>query len=343
MISIVYEENEHDFDKKYKRLNSIAELKDLDTRQFESITELDISGSGIRDNNIGELVIPPNLEKFECSCCYLSKLPKLPKGLKELRCVANNLSYLPDDLPESLEAIWCNENKMVDLFENYETVEFNYMLPNLKTLCCHHNPLTYIPCMPDSLTYLSCKNCSIESFSKLSNSLNYMDCSDNKLTYLEDLPESLEHLICTCNKISEISKLPSRLMKLECNGNYLNKLPELPKSLYSVNCSHNYLKELPELPEKLVFMYCKFNMLQKIPILPLTLQEVYISYNNIFELPDMSENRKMCEFLYWGNPIHDRLDINVGWNNRKPVINKRKKEGIELNYKGAKKRQIETK
>lgn len=337
-IEIKYYKNKFDYEMTTEKFETFTDIFNIPDDRIDTITEMNVSKFKFGYHDHDDILIPPNLEVFDCTGCYLSKLPDFPDTLKKLYCGANNLSWLPENLPESLEGIWCNENKMVHLFEDYESAEFNYILPNLKIFCCHYNPLTYIPRMPDSLTYLHCKGCAIESMGDLSSSLNYLDCSDNKLRDLPDLPNNLRDLYCNSNNICELDKLPSNLSRLECNINRLCKLPKLPDNLYSLNCSSNYLRELPNLPNKLVFLYCHRNLLSKLPTLPSSLQDITASSNYISELPDISNNRTLSLFTYHNNPIHDVLDISVSWSNAKPVIKKRVFEGIELGYENIKKR-----
>ena len=59
----------------------------------------------------------------------LTSLPELPNSLEILYCNNNKLNSLPE-LPNSLERLWCHNNKLNSLPE----------LPNsLKTLWCHNN------------------------------------------------------------------------------------------------------------------------------------------------------------------------------------------------------------
>ncbi len=337
-IEIKYYKNEYDIDTTTEKYETFKDIFNLPDDRIDTITHMDVSKFKFGNYDSDDILIPPNLEEFNCTGCNLSKLPDFPNTLKTLYCGANNLSWLPENLPESLEGIWCSENKMVHLYEEYESVEWNYSLPNLKTFCCQYNPLTYIPCMPNSLVYVCCKNCAIESMGDLSSSLNWLDCSNNKLTYLPDLPEHLKDLYCYVNNIGEIEKLPPNLSRLECNVNRLVELPTLPDKLYLLNCNGNYIRELPELPNKLIFLSCYRNQLNSLPDLPLSLQEAYVSNNNISELPDISNNRKLLLFTYKNNPIYNVLDIKVSCTNRKPMVKRRVFEGIELSYENAKKK-----
>lgn len=340
-IRIKYYENEYDFNMTDKDLFELAHLTTMPCDKFNTITVLDISKSDITDSMIDQLPIPPNLEEFNCTGCYLSKLPKFNEGLKKLSCSANNLSYLPDDLPESLEEIGCSENKMVHLYEDYECTEWDYKLPNLKTFCCQYNPLVYIPKTPKSLVCLACHGCAIEDIGELSSSLTYLECRNNKLSCLNDIPKNLTYLNCSYNNINTLGSLPDTLSSLICDFNRLRKLPKLPKSLRLLECNHNYLFELPDLPDNMTILNSAVNNLTSLPVLPTNIQQVYVSYNNISELPKRIEhNRKLFEFSYKNNPVYDVYNVRVNWDNKRPIIKRKTHEGIQLGYETAKKRKI---
>jgi len=78
----------------------------------------------------------------------LTSLPELPESLVALFCFNNKLSELPE-LPESLEILECYNNQLSELPE----------LPDsLKELYCDHNRLRSLPELPDSLKRLDCEN-----------------------------------------------------------------------------------------------------------------------------------------------------------------------------------------
>ena len=117
------------------------------------------------DDNVEEIKLSyknlkelPNLSKFKnlkylyCSHNNLTSLPEnLPNSLKILDCYNNKLTRLPENLPNSLELLYCNNNKLKILSEN---------LPNsLIELQCNNNNLTSLPeNLPNFLKLLYCYN-----------------------------------------------------------------------------------------------------------------------------------------------------------------------------------------
>ena len=61
-------------------------------------------------NSLSEDILTINIE-FKC----ITSLPDLTrfKNLKELNCSINKLSCLPDSLPQSLEILYCSNNKLI--------------------------------------------------------------------------------------------------------------------------------------------------------------------------------------------------------------------------------------
>ena len=107
----------------------------------------------------------------------------------------NNLTTLPDTLPQSLLQLWCNGN--------FELTSLPDTLPNyLQILDCNDNKLISLP-------------------DKLPSSLQKLDCSNNKLT---SLPNSI---IQCCNlydidyERNDIEYIPPHLTRF-LNGVELN-------------------------------------------------------------------------------------------------------------------------
>jgi hypothetical protein len=131
------------------------------------------------------LYLPSLFEKIKVLRCnnnhFLSSLPKLPNGLKELDCSYNQLTSLPE-LPDSLEVLNCSGNQ-----------------------------LTSLPKLPDGLKKLECSNNQLTSLPELPDSLEVLDCSHNQLTSLPRLPDGLKELRCNNNQLTSLPELPNGL------------------------------------------------------------------------------------------------------------------------------------
>src|SRR3989344_3546201 len=119
----------------------------------------------------------------------------------ELDLSFSQLTELPENLPSSLQKLYCSNNKLTELPEN---------LPNsLQILYCYSNQLTKLP-------------------ENLPNSIQELDCSSNQLTKLpENLPSSLQILYCYNNQLTELPEnLPNSIQKLDCSNNPYLYIPK---------------------------------------------------------------------------------------------------------------------
>jgi large subunit ribosomal protein L30 len=160
-----------------------------------------------------------NIIELDLSKKSLTKLPNLDKfkSLKELHCYINQLTSLPEKLPNSLEILCC--------FTDHLTSIPDTLPSTLLILHCGYNELT---CLPNTLP----------------KSLKLLYCSYNKLTSLsENLPNSLKALYCSDNELTSLpDRLPSSLRWLYCDNNQLTSLPDnLQNSLQILNLTGNTL------------------------------------------------------------------------------------------------------
>jgi len=229
--------------------------------------------------------------------------PNLPQSLQALYCNYNKLAELPPKLPQSLQILYCDSNNLVELPDN---------LPqSLQDLCCWNNKIIkFTSKFPQSLMILSCSNNKIIKFTcKLPQSLRVLDCSNNQFVELPPtLPQSLQNLYCSSNKLTKFtSKFPDSLQKLDCSNNQLVELPPtLPDSLQELDCYYNQLVELPPtFPDSLQKLDCSHNQLVELPpTLPQSLQKLDCSYNQLIALPpNLHEYRNLTRCVYDGNEI----------------------------------------
>lgn len=155
----------------------------------------------------------------------------------------------------------------------------------LKYLNCYHNPFTFLPRLPDSLTTLQTYEGLLTSLPSLPNTLRYLNLGDNSLTNLPRLPDSLRFLSVETNQITLLPALPPYLNYLTCYGNTISALPALPDSLTFLDCGVNALSALPALPSTLTYLSCGINVLDSMPALPSGLTRLYCNNNNLTSLP----------------------------------------------------------
>lgn len=158
---------------------------------------------------------------------------------------------------------------------------------HLRYLDCFHNPFTFLPQLPDSLTFLTCQESLLTSLPALPKTLRYLNCGDNAITSLPALPDSLTYLSCQTNALSVLPALPSSLKFLSCNANMLSSLPALPSGLTYLDCGSNVLDSLPFLPSNLNTLYCGINHLNGLPVLPAGLTRLYCHDNYLSTIPNL--------------------------------------------------------
>ena len=156
----------------------------------------------------------------------------------------------------------------------------------LRYLNCYHNPFTFLPQLPDSLTTLVTYEGLLTTLpASLPSTLRYLNIGDNFLDSLPSLPDSLVFFSCETNLLSSLPTLPSALIYLSCYGNNISSLPSLPASLTYLDCGVNVLGSLPPLPLSLGILFCGINKLDSLPSLPPALTRLYCNNNLLTALP----------------------------------------------------------
>jgi len=120
--------------------------------------------------NLHDLKLPECLSTLIINNTKLTKLPKIPCGLRELRANYNQLTELPE-LPKGLKFLAVGSNK-----------------------------LTTIPELPEGLTSLGCQENAITDLGKIPSTLKTLICYDNRLTRI-DIPEGLQYIDCQNNPL----------------------------------------------------------------------------------------------------------------------------------------------
>ncbi|ELF4588977.1 E3 ubiquitin--protein ligase, partial [Salmonella enterica] len=175
---------------------------------------LNVGGAGLTTlpdhlpPHITKLIIPRNN--------YLTRLSRLPPGLRELSVDGNLLASLPA-LP-----------------------------PGLQSLSVPGNQLPSLPDLPSGLRKLWASGNRLTSLSALPSGLRELIISSNRLTSLPALPSELRELSVSHNLLPSLPALPSGLQELSVSHNRLTRLPESIISLPSyarVNLDGNPLSE----------------------------------------------------------------------------------------------------
>lgn len=231
----------------------------MTSTECNSRKQLYLSDKGI--SNLEGILNFPNLTLLECNNNFLTYIPTLYYGLKELY-LANNLITSVNNPPNSLEILDLKNNK---ISSSVVLTGYNY----LKNLDLSGNTsLPSVDCSSNVLTSLRVEGCS---------AMTYLKCSNNKLTglYMTNCTQ-LQKLYCNNNELSYLGNMGycTSLTELYCNYNQLTSLSLSDCSaLNYLNCEHN----------KLTSLSIAYNT---------ALKTVYASHNQISSVASFSSGNK---------------------------------------------------
>lgn len=210
------------------------------------------------------------------------------------------------------------DTMIIDAMPIYNLAGLQYFT-GLKSLTITHCPLSSIPALPDSLSYLRVAyDSSITSLPSLPNSLITLTCNNNNLTSLPQLPQGLVNLHTFYNpSLHSLGNLPSSLEYLHCSGDSLGSFPyapnlkriyadgnqiasiaTLPSQLELLSIEHNNLISLPPLPASIRFLYCSFNLLASFPELPDSIELLGLHENNISHIDSFPKYLRLLNISF---------------------------------------------
>lgn len=169
----------------------------LQQAELDKITELDISGLGIK--NLKGIEHFRNLQKLDCGGNLMTSLD-LRKNTKLTYLVCDNCELTSLDLSKNTQigSLVCSDNKLTSLTISNNSVIYS------------------IACKGNKLTSLDISKCT---------ALEILECYDNQLTSLNITNNTkLEILACQNNKISSLNITSNKLTTVKCQNNALWKL-----------------------------------------------------------------------------------------------------------------------
>jgi hypothetical protein len=141
-------------------------------------------------------------------------------------------------------------------------------LPNLGSINCSYNQISFIPALPASLVGLYAGHNSLSSWPVLTPGISSLKIDYNQIGNISSIPSSITNLDISGCGLTYIPSLPSNMIALHCNDNLLNSLPQLPNTLQFLDCRNNSLTTLPFLPNSLFNLFASGNGLTCLPNLP---------------------------------------------------------------------------
>jgi hypothetical protein len=218
--------------------NSLGTLPPLPN----NLVYLEISGTARNNSNIPTL--PSSLTFLGIRSNFLTSLPPLPNKLTILNCGSNELTSLPNPLPDSLRRVYCDYNKLTRILN---------VPSRLLVLYCPNNLIDTIGRMPNGLRYLNCELNSIRQFPNIPTNLTALNCMSNALITLPTLSPVLDTLFCIGNRFNCLPPLPTSIRYLAtyvpCIPNALPNLVQFSVPVCTSPCISTVSEEHVEVSE----------------------------------------------------------------------------------------------
>ena len=241
--------------------------------------------------------MPENLQFFYACDNQLTRLPNvLPDGLRRLMVEGNELTELPA-LPKGLRSLAVGRNRLARLpaqlpgsleqlsISRNQLTSLPALPQNLKWLLAAGNSLASLPPLPSGVLSLNVSENKLSSIPALPPGITELKASHNRLSQLPTLPDCLDYLNISNNKIFTLPLLPAGLTILDAANNALTNLPEhLPANLRALSVAGNRLGSLPDLPPGLEFCGAEGNRLSALPPLPQSLAFLHVGRNQLINL-----------------------------------------------------------
>jgi len=240
-------------------------------------------------NSLSEDILTLSIESRDITSLPALTLTRFKK-LKEFYCSDNQLTSLPNTLPESLEILYCSNNQLTSLPDLIR-------LKNLKKLYCSNNQLTSLPTtLPQGLEVLYCSNNQLTSLPDLIRLKNLKElyCYKNQLTSLPTtLPQSLEILYCFDNQLTYLPNLPEKTVcPIYWNNPVCNILDINNNSLIKVKENIQIVNNFRHLYDSLQFIRQFIKWLWKSRE-----KQIMDKYHPNYLLENLEENTDLDEFL----------------------------------------------
>jgi hypothetical protein len=183
--------------------------------------------------------------------------------------------------------------KVIDISDNCNLEEINYLPPNLEELVCNncqlikicsHGTITKIHCMDNKLSQLN-------SYPLLED----LKCDNNKIEFIPSMLK-LKRLTCANNLIVKIDYQPN-LQILDCSLTPLEGKITFAPMITNLICHDTKISDISELNEVVEVEFYD-SEIQYLPFLP-RLKSIIFNNKNI----KLSSNYRIKKFLEYGNKI----------------------------------------
>ncbi|MBK6400088.1 MAG: T9SS type A sorting domain-containing protein [Bacteroidetes bacterium] len=189
------------------------------------------------------------------------------------------------------------DTMIIDAMPIYNLAGLQYFT-GLKSLTITHCPLSFVPALPDSLSYLQVAyDSSITSLPTLPNGLITLTCNNNNLISLPQLPPRLVNLHTFQNpSLHSLGNLPSSLEYLHCGSDSLTSFPYAP-NLKQIYAGFNQISSISLFPPQLELLDIDNNGISSLPPLPASIRNLSSSFNLLTSFPELPDSIELLGLM----------------------------------------------
>jgi hypothetical protein len=183
--------------------------------------------------------------------------------------------------------------KVIDISDNPDLKEINYLPPNLEELVCNNCQLTKI-CSHDKIKKIHCMDNKIKILG-IFPSLEDLKCDNNNLELIPSMLK-LKKLTCTNNPLIKLDFQPN-LLVLDCSLTQLEGKITFAPMITNLICHNTKISDISDLNEIYEIEFYDSNI-DCLPYLP-RLKSIIFNNKNL----QLSPNYKIKNFLEYGGKI----------------------------------------
>jgi hypothetical protein len=183
--------------------------------------------------------------------------------------------------------------KVIDISDNCNLKEINFLPPNLEELVCNNCQLIKI-CSHDKITKIHCMDNQIILLGNFPNILD-LKCDNNKIEFIPSMLK-LKRLTCANNPLIKIDYLPN-LLTLDCSLTQLTGKITFAPMITDLICHDTKISDISELNEIFEIEFYD-SQIEYLPYLP-RLKSIIFNNKDL----KLSPNYKIKKLLEYGGKI----------------------------------------
>ncbi len=220
----------------------------------------------------------------------LKELPEIESYINFVDCSNNNIEYI-ESIPDNVISLNCGFNPL-------KSLDF---VKNSKLRYLYIQGVKFVPLreIPNTLMYLDCRHCHLESLPDLKN-ITILNCKGNKIKELI-LNDFIGTLDASKNLLTNINKFPSNLRYLDLSHNKLKNIPPLHEYIMYLQLGKNPfdVNNLPPIPTNFCVLSFARMIFKDVPGIDDTTPIKYLNGDEI----DISTNISLEEYSFFDKRI----------------------------------------